>query len=179
MEQVILGGTSNSLNDTDTEYNNLTGQGGPWAVTEFAVAKLVSTGGKIKGLRVKLDGTPGAGKSYAFTLMVGGSPTALTLTISDAETSGNDANEVTVSAGQTVSLRCIPSGTPTVREATWTTIFQGDTVKESLILGGQGSFAVNTTSDRYEQVMGHGAFPTATEDDFRQVVPTDGTIKNL
>ncbi len=178
MEQVMSAGWLANLSPTATGYNSLTG-GESWNATEFFPSRVVSTGGKIKNLRVKLNGTPGAGKEYAFTLMVEGSPTALTLTISDAETKDADTvNEVAVSAGQSVSSRCVPSGTPTARKATWTSMFESTTANESLILGGSGT-ALDNTSIEYGQVMSSRILLSATENNFRQVIPTAGTIKNL
>ncbi len=105
MEQVIFGGAKFSLDDTNTEYNVLLGAQA-WGTADNK-KKVVSTGGKIKNLRVKLTGGPGAGKSYAFTLMLNGNPTALTFSIADAATSGSDATEIDVVAGDIVYLRCV------------------------------------------------------------------------
>jgi len=178
MEQVIFGGWDNNLHPTDTEYNTLIG-GFWWRTTETEVWKLVSTDGIIKNLRAKLNGPPGAGKKYTFTLMVNGAPTALTFDIEDTATSGSDmVHEIDVTGGDSVTIRCVPTGTPTARYAAWTSMFEGDTAKESLILGGtRGTFSnVDIT---YFHVMGSYGTPLTTENHFRQVAPTDGIIKNF
>ena len=175
---MIFGGGYNTLDDTLTEYESLI-SGGGWNTVEKFIYKIISTGGKIKWLRIVLSGAPGAGKKYTFTLMLNGAPTALTFDIADAATSGSDmVNEVAVSGGDTVSIRCVPTGTPTVRYAYWTCVFEGDNAKESLILGGT-YFDVDRTNIEYAQVMGATSFHTVTENNFRQVCPTAGVIKNL
>ena len=177
MEQVISGGRYDALDDTTTRYNKLL-SGHPWNLTEFVGKETVSTSGKIKNLRVKLDDSPGAGKHYDFTLMVNGAPTALTLEIADAATSGaNTVNEIDVVAGDSVSLQCDPDNTPTVRYATWTSMFEGATVKESLILAGTYASPLFNLDTRYHFVMGWG--DPVVENDCRQVCPTSGKIKNL
>lgn len=184
MEQVIFGGKYISLHTTLTTYNSIVGAStwGPEAEAE----KVVSTSGKIKNLRFKLNGSPGAGKHYDFTLMVNGAPSALTLEIADAATSGaNTVNEIDVVAGDTVSIECNPDNTPTARYATWTSMFEGATTKESLILGGVGTGRSDMAiSPLYCPIMGagrdtDGLAMTPTENEARQICPTSGTIKNL
>lgn len=177
MEQVIFGGVSSPLDSTATEYNSLYGY--IWDNTESDVYKLVSTDGVLKQLRFRLNGAPGAGKKYTFTLMVNGVPSALIVEVADAATSGSDmVNEVDVTGGDIVSLRCVPTGTPTAVRASWSSIFVGDTPNESLIMGG-ASTAFTRFNIEYTQVMCGSTSPNTPETDYRQVVPTSGTIKNF
>lgn len=179
VEQVIFGGHYQVLSASGTVYSSLIG-GSPWTSTELYNRKIVSTSGKITNLRVVLAGSPGAGKSYDFTLMLNGAPSALTLEIADAATSGSDTtNEVAVVAGDSISLRCVPTGTPAMVRAAWTSMFEGDLSKESLILGGPGVSTISNTATEYSQIMGANDDPTLTENDHRQVCPTPGIIKNL
>ena len=178
MEQFISGGCYDGLDNAGTRYETLQG-GHSWATPEAGRYKLVTTGGKIKDLRVRLDGSPGAGKSYDFTLMLNGAPTALTLEIADAATSGADTtHEVDVVAGDTISLRCVPTGTPTARYATWTSIFEGSTAKESLILAGTNAF-LDDSAIEYLSVMCDYSAWNIDESLRHQVCPTSGKIKNL
>jgi len=178
MEQVLFGGIDDLLDTAATEYNSLIG-GESWRPAESDYAKLVSIEGKIKNLRVRLNGAPGAGTRYTFTLMVNGAPSALTFDIADAATSGsNMLNEIDVTSGDTVSLRCVPTGPPIARNATWTSVFEGYTANESLILGGTFD-TLNSGVTEYGQVMCAFASLSITEPNSRQVVPTSGTIKNL
>ncbi|KKL80801.1 hypothetical protein LCGC14_2001150, partial [marine sediment metagenome] len=179
MEQVIFGGFTDLLHDTTTEYSSLAG-GAAWVATGSFSRQVVSTGGVIKNLRVKLVDSPGAGKHYDFTLMLNGNPTALTLEIADAATTGsNTANEIAVTAGDIVYLECNPDSTPTARYATWTSVFVGTTAKESLILGGSRANTLDKTNIRYIQLMGGNIWVRLDENEVRQVCPTAGKIKNL
>lgn len=175
MEQVMIGGFLDSLNTTATEYNSLVG-GKEWDSDIRNATCAVSTAGVIKNLRVKLSASPGGGKHYDFTLMLNGAPTALTLEIADAATSGsNMVNEIDVVAGDYISLKCVPDNTPAARIAAWTSMFEGSTANESLI---PGVAIANHLQTRYARPMGASNSGT-TENDYRQVIPTAGTIKNL
>ncbi|GAG99525.1 unnamed protein product, partial [marine sediment metagenome] len=158
--------------------NSLVG-GYTWTSTlETWRAKIVSTDGVLKQLRVKLSGAPGGTDKYTFALMLNGAPTALTFDIVGAATTGNDmVTKITVTGADRVSLRCIPTDTPTPVYATWSCVFEGDTAAESLVMGGSG-FALSIADIEYCQVMG-GSNYGVTELNYRQVVPTSGTIKNF
>lgn len=175
MEQVIFGGEYTTCPTVGSKYNCLTGAFA-WAAGENSVKTVVSTSGVIKNLRVVLNLSPGGGKHYDFTLMLNGAPSALTLEIADAATSGHDEHEIDVVAGDIVSLRCTADSTPTARYATWTIMFEGATANESLILG-NGSI-VSKTATEYSPPMGVGNLDI-TENNHRQICPTAGVIKNL
>lgn len=180
MKQVIFGGVWELLSTSENYYASLMGTSINWDSFEIRHRGVVSTSGKIKNLRVKLDGAPGADKSYDFTLMLNGAPTALTLEIADTDTSGaNTVNEIDVVAGDTISLLCDPTSSPTARYATWTSMFEGDTEKESLILGGLPGYRLDIAITEYSQPGYCFGAPTNVEDNFRGVCPTSGTIKNL
>ena len=181
MKQVIPGGYYNLLSASATEYNCVAG-GTDWYSDPDDSAQAVSTAGTIRNLRVELNDSPGAGKSYAFTLYrrvgVGAwAATALTCTIAGTAVSAADTvNEVTVAAGDVIALECVPTGTPTTRYARWTMQFEGDTASESLLLI---TIYASNAENRYTGVMGHLYGGTSTEADMRQVCPTSGKIKNL
>ena len=63
--------------------------------------------------RIDLDVAPGSGNSYVFTLIKNGSPTALTITIADAATTGSVTSTVTIDDGDTWCIEAVPSSTPT------------------------------------------------------------------
>lgn len=184
MEQVLFGGWYDLLDPTLTEYAPLA-TGYNWSTTEGWRAKLVSTNGVIKQLRVKLydaagnPASPGVGKHYTFTVMLNGNPTALTFDIADAATSGsNMVNEIIVTGGDIVSLQCTPDGTPTAVYAAWTSVFESDNFNESIIMGGGGA-GLEPTAIEYGQVMGGYTSYSGIENDFRQVIPTAGTLKDF
>ena len=178
MEQVLIGGVDDPVQTANIEYNSLN-NGMSWRTTESISPQIISTGGTLKNLRIKLDGSPGSGKSYTFTLRVNGAGTTLTTTISNAETSGFDiTHEVIVLAGDLVGIECSPAGTPTARRPRWTVVFESDNENESLILSNSAN-ALNTTTTEYDVVSGTFHILSATEDDHRMICPTNGTIKNL
>lgn len=178
MEQVLFGGYHDLTHTAIVEHNSIIG-GDTWWNIENYRHEIVSTDGKLKHLRVKLTGPPGAGNWVDFTLYVNGYRTDLTLEIADAATTGaNMEDEVPVTAGDRISLECHPWSFPTEAYATWSLVFEGDNAKESLILGGSGD-NLNNAATEYAQVMCAYCAYTNIEDSFRQVVPTSGTIKNL
>jgi len=139
--------------------------------------QMVSTAGVIDNLMVSLQTAPGEDKSYTFVLRVNGDSSALTVTISDTDTTGSDvSHEVTVAAGDRVCIMSTPSGTPVATVLRHSVIFEGTTAKQSLLLGGS-VHTVAGSSTRYSGVSGFSW--QATENDVRQVIPTAGKIKNL
>jgi hypothetical protein len=72
--------------------------------------------GVLRNLYVALDGSPGVGKSYTFTVRLNGVNTALTCIIAEANTTGsNVADVVDVNAGDILSVAVTPAGVPTAR----------------------------------------------------------------
>ncbi len=180
MKQVFVNGSPNDLNSATVEYNGVSfsgfGAGLSWNATENNRTSVMPANGTLRNLIVELTGSPGAGNSYAFVLMVNNSPSALTTTISDAETSDSDqANDVSVSAGDVVSIRVTPSSTPTVRDAKWSLEFEGDTANESVLMGIASPFTSSITYF-HPNVRGEAS---NTEAGQRLLVPLDGTIKAL
>ena len=103
---------------------------------------VIPTGGTIKNLYVKLNGAPGTGgDAWTFTLRLdsggGLGDTALAVTITNAETAGNNiADDVAVSAGDIVTMSIVESVSATTRLAWWGFTFEATIDGESLILGG-------------------------------------------
>ncbi len=182
MEQVLIGGEYDLLHATGTEYAAVIGGAiGGWGISKNSKMEMVSTGGKIKNLRVELNDTPGGGsKTYKFTLhravgTGGWANTSLTCTVGSGDTQASDmVNEVSVAAGDVILLECDPTATPTARYARWSMVFEGDNANESLLLS-NGS--AGTSSTQYSRPMGD-AF-SLTENEVRCVCPTSGMIKNL
>jgi len=184
LEQVIFGGFSYGapLPQTDTRYNVLQ-DGYTWTTDEYRRWQVISTDGVIKNLRLRLiNAPPGNGKKYTFTLMLNGNPTALTFDIADLATSGsNMVDEVVVTGGDTVSIECVPDGTPTSSNAVWSSVFEGDNPNESLIMG-RPSGSLDRNNIDFGQVMTSGTSlsdSVGAENDRRQIIPTDGIIKNF
>lgn len=129
-------GHTDDLNTTATEYNNLHGKS-TWTSTEAAKKFLIPTPGTLKNFYVKLTASPGASKSYTFTIMKNGSACgSLAATVSGAATTANDtSNTCTVVAGDYITVQSVPSGTPSLADANYGITFLADT---------DGYFIINT-----------------------------------
>jgi len=141
----------------------------------------IASAGTLSKLYVSLSVAPdnGAGtQSYAFTLEINDTNTALTCTISEASTSCNDtSNTVSVSAGDLATWVAVPSGTPVAAIPHITVQFDGSTTKES-ILGGSGSG--NNTATRFYPPHGNEGSGNTTEAvGSETLIPTGGSFKNL
>ncbi len=178
MKQPIAGGFNDFLNNTTTtpEYNCLMG-GVAWNTTETQVCQCMPTAGTLGRLFVELTNTQGvAGASYTFTVMVDGSPSTLEVVIAQGSASGSDTGTIDVTAGQTVSLRCVASATdPTATVAEWTVQFIGTTEGESICLT---HFATSTTDVIYSELQGL-TIDTAAEVYVQAPIPTPGLFKKL
>jgi len=110
--------TSN-LNTGATAYAPIASNGHTWSTTEADRKRYIAVRAvTLKNMRILLDGSPGAGKSYAFTVRKNGAGTAITATIADAATSANDTTHtVDIAEGDYIDIECVPSGTPTARKA--------------------------------------------------------------
>lgn len=180
MDQVLFARRLQNTANTATRFNSITGGIG-WITTESVVFRVCPSSGKIKNLRVVLETSPGSGKSWAFTLMVDSVASALTVTISDSATIGSDlSNQVSVTAGQVVTIRAIPTGTPTQPVIGFTTIFTGDTAKESLIMGSTNGLGLNSAATAFWPIsIGPGSADPTSELIAQQLCAGAGTIKNL
>lgn len=92
----------------DTEYSSTGHASASSSVGGAHVPSPVA--GTIRRLYAHVSSAPQTGESVTVTLMVNSSPTALTLTISNTDTTGNDlTNTVAVAAGDEIALRFVAS----------------------------------------------------------------------
>lgn len=182
-ESLVCGSTSANVNQSAAAARFIGlygGQDTPDA-TESRYSMPWPTSGTFKNLRVTIEGDPdnGAGtQEYAYVLMVDGSPSALTTTISDGETTDTDlVNTVAVTAGQLVDLRVTPANTPVALEVRGIGLtFLADTDGEFVIP--MTSFNdLSGTAARYLRMDGSGLNATETEED--QVVAVAFTMKGF
>ena len=136
-ECVILSKNSDPQSAAATEYNVVSVSNisnlPAWTGTE---ANVRQTSGQftVKNLYISLSGSPdnGAGtQSYTLAIRNTGTTTALSVTISEAATTGSyTATSVDFSRGEFMTMICIPVGTPTVRFARWSfvTYFNPDAI---------------------------------------------------
>jgi len=151
----ILGTTITNLDTASTVYGSIMGGNAiTWSTTVTDFEVIVPCAGTFSNLYVKLQGTPGAGKSYAFTLLVNGVASALTTTVSDAETTDSDTTHtVSVNAGDTVVISSAPSGTPTARYPDFSMVFT-PTVPGDFFLGMGNASAPSASANNWEGIYG-------------------------
>ncbi|KKN75609.1 hypothetical protein LCGC14_0378470 [marine sediment metagenome] len=181
MKQRIWGNAGDNYHASTVEYASVERFTGLRS-TESHRYTVCPASGTMSGLNVQLGGAPGAGKSITFVLMVNGSPSTLTVTISgDTDTFGADsANEVSITAGDLLSIRTTPSGTPTVSPADWNMTFTGSTDKESILMGLTAQIGFSASATEFSGLSGWtGQGPDATEANTQQLCAGAGTIKSL
>jgi len=145
--------------------------------TESNVLMIMPTAGTISGLKVLLDGAPGAGKSYTFVLMVDSVASALSVAISGTNVRGTSPASVAVTAGQTLSIRCTPAGTPDSVKAAQTMVFTGTTANESVLMG--SAAALHVTNTEYAGVMVGSLSPSTIETGRQGVCAGAGTLSDF
>lgn len=119
-ETIVMSGSTDLLNAAATEYNYVSGYGAIWDPVEANVRGMALRV-VFRDFYVYLSGSPdnGAGiQSYTFTFRVGGSDTSLSVYIEEADTSGVDTtHSYECTDGEFITVKCVPSGVPTVRTA--------------------------------------------------------------
>lgn len=174
--QPIVGGYNGNLNPAATEYNCLMG-GMLWNATENIVYQCIPTGGTISGLLVRLSGNVAAASTYTFTLMVNSVPSALAVTISTGASTGSDwTNSVSVTAGQTVSLRSTFTGAPGALLASWSTIWNPTITGESICLI---HMQTAVAAIWFGEIQGSPINGATTETWVQAPIPTAGGFKKL
>ena len=175
-KQLLGGELAGNTHATSTLYFSfLYGPVGSGPTLYSYTSDVVPTAGVLSGLTIILAAAPGVGKSFAFTVMVNGAATDISITISGTDTQGQDLiHSAALSAGDYVNLRCVPSGTPTVSAAknviVWTPTIDGE-----YILGGNSSG--NSVGAVYIAIP--SIQYNATEANVLAVVPLAGTVKKL
>lgn len=116
---------------TGTSYLSPT-NGGTWTTTAANGTQPWCVAGTFRNLAIRLISAPGSGKSLAFTLMVNGAASSVVVTISDLATTGSDVTHTaTVADGDTISLRCVGTSTPTVSAVLGALDFDSTTTGQS------------------------------------------------
>lgn len=135
--------------------------------------------GTVKNLRVMVNPAPGAGKSWTFTFRTDAVDTSLTCQIADTNTTCSDTTHTShVSAGQMVSHKITPAGTPTTGSTTIMVDFAPTTAGETSLMGNSSANFSQTQTPAYFMFVGSGG--SAASVSSRQIVmPTSGTLKNL
>ena len=140
---------------------------------ELVEAALATT---VSKLVVTLGVAPGSGKSWTFTLRKNGADTGLTCTISDTATTASDlVNTVSYAVGDTLTLKIVPSGTPTAPSGVYVALQSNSTTaKESGY--GFGRSSLSASAVRYNAPFAGGDWATSATP---QLVGAAGTIDHI
>ena len=145
--------------------------------TEYYQRQVCPTSGTFSDLRVELSVAPGTGCSYTYTLRVNGVNTALTCAVSDTNTVGSDtAHTVDVVAGDILTIGIVPSGAAVSNDTNMVMTFTGSIQGESILMSRMGILSIS--ANRYASIAGF-CTTGATETDYKQIIPTSGTLKKL
>lgn len=163
-----------------TNYTYASGNLLTWGASDAAIRSVIPVAGVASQLYVEVGTAPAAGKSWALTFVKNGSDTGVTCTIADTATTCSDlAHTFTLAAGDTLSLKSVPSGTPTSPgQFRFGWVFTGTANASSIILGSSRAIALATGTTEYNGLQMCGA-GNATLNLRDQVMPTAGTIDKL
>ena len=179
-KQVFLGGTSDNMSSSNLEYTGIIYPGFGaylnWGTSEASRQSPASDSGTLRNLYVELDGSPGTGNSYEFTLRVNGANSTLTCIISDDETTcADETHDVTVAQGDLLAMEYDPDSSPTGRDAKIiSTEFEGDTDKASLY-GGSIASDLSGGTRIFTYPNGNNG-PSAASITKKMLNPIDGAI---
>jgi len=174
--QVIIGGGHNAVS-VGTVYLGMFG--GVSTSTQGREAMAVCPHDTtLQNLKVNLTVAPGAGETYVFTVMKNNVAQSLAVTISNAETTGEDtSNTVDVTPGDYIEIRCVGSGGAAATYPSWS-IEQDPDTEDDYWIGGcsQGSTGTAKVGSFYSHEGGGGS---TVEERYLSPMPVAGTVKNL
>jgi hypothetical protein len=119
----VVGSSSGTLENYETRYMPM-GYAAD-SNTESTVQVPMPVAGNLSKFYVNLDGSPGTGNSYTFTVRKNGADQIdLQVVISGSATSGSDTSgSVSFAAGDLISIESTPASSPTDRGARWSATF--------------------------------------------------------
>lgn len=156
-------------------YTGISGCGSGVSV-EASNTQIIPTAGTLKNLYVKFAIGPQTDKGNRFTIRKNGVDTDITFDINEPGTSGSDTtNEVTVVAGDRISLQILPLNSPSQGGVFSTGMtFVADTDGESIVMGG----GQQPISGEYHSLSHTATSYSATESDHYQLTLA-GVLKSL
>lgn len=143
-EQILPWGLDDPPATGSTQYQSVVGQGevALWTSTESDVRVVMPTAGTFRELALTGDASPGVGKSYTFKLRINGADSALTATISGTSTNAYGRGNVSVNAGDVLTMSCTPSGTPSAINFRGMFLFCPTDPGVCVVMGGSGDVAL-------------------------------------
>jgi hypothetical protein len=161
---IMLGGSFQTTATTGTRYmlpTSTSGSSVSSSSTSFEV--VMPADGTITAFYVATpDGSPGSGKSYAVSVLKNDTTDVITATIADTNTSASATGSESFSAGDTLIIKCTPSGTPTARRITCCMSITPSALGECYFGFGSANLPSNSGTT-YEQTNGDGGGWVASE----------------
>lgn len=149
------------------------------AGTSATMANVVPIAGTITGFRCEHRFAPGTGKSFAFTIYKNGvkqdgsgGTTNTTVTLSGTAVAASGTFSLAVSAGDLVTLECVPSGTPTASSGAYGFTFVSTAADKSIICCGREDYS-EFHDTRYRSI---GSFDRSTDE---STIHTPGGINTF
>ncbi len=172
-EAVITGSGSSALNSA-TGYYAVYGDTATTSITRASTT--FPTNGTVDKFYVALSGTPGTGTSYDFTVFKNGVTTGITCQVANTATTCNDpTNTASFSAGDSITIQVVPTGTPTARSPKWGLRFTPTINGESVLFVRELN---NSNVTRYHAIQGSGERST-NEVNVQVVAPLAFQLKKL
>jgi len=145
------------------------------SATETDAKFVVPQEGYITKLIAYTSATPGAGKSYAFTIRIDTNgttaATALTCTISDSSQTCEDVlNRARILAGDMVSVSVVPSGTPTSAFASVAAVFENNIPGNFILSSNSGASTLSTSAANYIPINGNAAPNSGTTVNYQRML---------
>jgi len=151
---ILAGSGAAPAVDGTTNYNNAA-VGGSWFPTSnYTIENIIPHNATIRRFMVKLSTAPGAGKSWTFKALLGGTEVA-SVTISDTATTGDSgALSVDLAAGNHLMISVTGAGTPSTSSFMgWAFAIEPDEPGEFAIMGATAN-AFDATQETYNRVNG-------------------------
>lgn len=168
-ETILLSNSYGTI--TGTYFHNLIGtQEGQY---ESDAQILFPTPGRLKRFYVDLVTAPGGITSRTFTIRKNGNPQSLAVTISGANTTGNDtdpAHDVDIAAGDLVAIGDAVSGSPAATAGHFGIVFLPDTQGEYIASANPFDKTSSTAIEYLHMNCGNG-FLTGTENEQHGLCP--------
>jgi len=134
-QSLILGVSKQKLN-TGTSYCSISaGSIGNSSNNASYRRQLIPSSGTLKNLYIKLTTAPGGVATWTYTVRKNGVNTALTLTISGANTTGNVVSDVAFIAGDEIDIVITPTGTPVISDTAMGAQYISTDANEFLVFG--------------------------------------------
>ena len=171
----LINGADNTAVVATTTYNFIAASHqSSWNTTETNRDTPVAGAMTLTGMVARFSTAPGVGETRTLTVMVDGTATAATVTVSGTDVQNSATFSVSVTAGQTISMRYTASaGAVSTTDQYWSILAESVTTDYFVMFGGSGTTNGVTA---YQQLQnGTGTWLTSAAD-ANQVMPLAGNI---